>query len=110
MENHNWLIGDVELFQASGTVGRRSSGLLEQIPKPVTVGGDKRFDPLGLVAECRHLPVTPHKTTRRQRVSKVHWISTLGCVAYKLMRMRNPGRPSSSAVTQRRRVSSGASS
>jgi transposase len=138
VENRNGLIVDAEVFQASGTAERDAAlVMLEQIPgtQSVTVGGDKGFDTLGFVEECRNLCVVPHvaqndtrrggsaidgRTTRhsgyalsqrkRKRIEecfgwlktiaqmrkvrhrgvcKVHWIFTLACAAYNLVRMRN---------------------
>jgi len=63
VENRNGLIVDAEVFQANGTAERDAALImLEQIPgtKPVTVGGDKGFDTLGFVEECRNLRVVPH--------------------------------------------------
>ena len=54
---------NAEVFAANGTAERDAAlVMLEQIPgsQPVTVGGDKGFDTIGFVAECRHLQVTPH--------------------------------------------------
>ena len=138
VENRNGLIVDAEVFQANGTAERDAALImLEKRPgtQPLTVGGDKGFDTLGFVEECRNLGVVPHvaqnlgrrggsaidgRTTRhsgyalsqkkRKRieecfgwlktialmrkvrhrgVSKVHWIFTLACAAYNLVRMRN---------------------
>jgi hypothetical protein len=47
---------------------------------------------------------------RYRGVCKVHWIFTLACAAYNLVRMRNLTAAVPGGVTQSRRVSSGASS
>lgn len=64
VENRNGLIVDAEVFQANGTAERDAALIMmERLPgtQPLTVGG----------------------------VSKVHWIFTLACAAYKLARMEN---------------------
>jgi transposase len=63
VENRNGLIVDAEVFQANGTAERDAALImLAKLSgaQPVTVGGDKGFDTLGFVAECRNLRVTPH--------------------------------------------------
>jgi len=75
VENRNGLIVDAEVFQANGTAERDAALLMmERLPgtQPLTVGGDKGFDTRGFRGVC-----------------KVHWIFTLACAAYNLVRMRN---------------------
>ena len=63
VENRNGLIVSSEVFEANGTAERDAAlVMLEQIPgtKAITAGGDKGYDTLDFVAECRHLGVTPH--------------------------------------------------
>ena len=63
VENRNGLIVDAEVFQANGTAERDAAlVMLERRggTHSLTVGGDKGFDTLGFVEECRHLRVTPH--------------------------------------------------
>src|SRR5450432_3021012 len=63
VENRNGLIVDAEVFQANGTAERDAAlVMLEKLPgiQPLTVGGDKGFDPRDFVQECRNLRVTPH--------------------------------------------------
>jgi transposase len=70
VENRNGLIVDAEVFEANGTAERDAAlVMLEQIPgtQPVTAGGDKGFDTIGFVAECRHLHVTPHVAQNHER-------------------------------------------
>ena len=70
VENRNGLIVNAEVFEANGTAERDAAlVMLEQIPstKPVTVGGDKGYDTVDFVAECRHLRVTPHVAQNDQR-------------------------------------------
>jgi transposase len=62
-ENRNGLVVNAEVFQANGTAERDAAlVMLEQLAgeNRVTVGADKGYDTRGLVAECRHLKVTPH--------------------------------------------------
>jgi transposase len=62
-ENRNGLIVNTEVFQANGTAERDAAlVMLEQIPgiRRVTVGADKGYDTKDVIAECRHLKVTPH--------------------------------------------------
>jgi hypothetical protein len=70
VENRNGLIMSAEVFEANGTAERDAAlFVLEQIPgaKPVTLGGDKGYDTLDFVAECRHIWVTPHGAQNDQR-------------------------------------------
>jgi len=70
VENRNGLIVDGEVFEANGTAERDAAlVMLEQIPgtNQVTAGGDKGFDTIGFVAECRHLHVTPHVAQNHER-------------------------------------------
>ena len=70
VENRNGLIVLSEVFEANGTAERDAAlVMLEQIPgaKPVTAGGDKGYDTLDFVAECRHLGVTPHVAQNERR-------------------------------------------
>ena len=63
VENRNGLIVNTEIFEANGTAERYAAlVMLEKIPgrKRVTVGGDKGYDTMDFVAECRNLKVTPH--------------------------------------------------
>jgi transposase len=63
MENRNGLIVSSTVWEATGTAERLAAlAMLEQIPgaRRVTVGGDKGFDTVDFVAECRNLCVTPH--------------------------------------------------
>jgi transposase len=63
VENRNGLIVSSEVFEANGRAERDAAlVMLEQIPgtKAITAGGDKGYDTLDFVAECRHLGVTPH--------------------------------------------------
>ena len=63
VENGNGLIVDAELLQANGRAERDAAlVMLEQVSgtRRVTAGGDKGYDTADLVAECRHLGVTPH--------------------------------------------------
>ena len=70
VENRNGLIVAAEVFQANGTAERDAAlVLLEKLPgmQPVTVAGDKGFDTLGFVAECRKMRVTPHVAQNHKR-------------------------------------------
>ena len=70
VENANGLIIEAEVFQANGTAERDAAMImLEQIPgaHQVTVGGDKGFDTVGFVAECRNMHVTPHVAQNDKR-------------------------------------------
>jgi len=70
MENRHGLIVEAEAVPATGRAERDAAlMMLEQIPgtKGVTVGGDKAFDTLGFVAECRNLHVTPHVARNERR-------------------------------------------
>jgi len=63
VENRNGLIMDAELLEANGRAERDAALLmLEQVPGDhrITVGGDKGFDTVEFVTECRHMNVTPH--------------------------------------------------
>ena len=70
VENRNGLIVNSEVFEANGTAERDAAlVMLEKIPgaKPVTAGGDKGYDTLDFVAECRNLQVTPHVAQNHER-------------------------------------------
>jgi Transposase DDE domain len=63
VENRYGLIVNAELLEANGRAERDAALLmLEQVRGGgrITVGGDKGFDTAELVAECRHMNVTPH--------------------------------------------------
>jgi IS5 family transposase len=70
VENRHGLIVNTEVFAANGTAERDAAlVMLEQIPgtKQVTVGGDKAYDTVDFVAECRNLKVTPHVAQNLER-------------------------------------------
>ena len=70
VENRNGLIVSSEVFEANGTAERDAAlVMLEQLPgtKRVTAGGDKGYDTLDFVAECRNLQVTPHVAQNHER-------------------------------------------
>jgi hypothetical protein len=70
VENRNGLIVDAQVFQALGTAERDAAlSMLEKVPGTgwLTVGGDKGFDTLGFVAECRNLQVVPHVAQNHRR-------------------------------------------
>jgi transposase len=70
VENRNGLIVASEVFEANGTAERDAAlVMLEQIQgtKAITAGGDKGYDTLDFVAECRHLGVTPHVAQNDRR-------------------------------------------
>jgi transposase len=112
IENRNGLIVNTEVFEANGTAERDAAlVMLEQIPgtKQVTVGGDKAYDTVDFVAECRNLKVTPHvsqnlerpggfgwlktiallRKVRHRGIFRVGWVFTFAAAAYNLVRMRN---------------------
>ena len=63
VENRSGLIVNAEVLEANGRAERDAAlVMLEQIPGEgrITVGGDKGFDTVEFVAECRHMNVTPH--------------------------------------------------
>jgi transposase len=119
VENRNGLIVNSEVFEANGTAERDAAlVMLEMIPgtKPVTAGGDKGYDTLDFVAECRNLQVTPHvaqnherrggsaideRTTRHQgyRISQIKrkrieecfgWLKTIALLRKVRHRVRSP--------------------
>jgi hypothetical protein len=58
------------VFQANGTAERDAAlVMLEQVPgtKLVTVGGDKGFDTLDFVKQCRHMGIVPHLAQNQAR-------------------------------------------
>lgn len=70
VENRNGLIVKGEVFEANGTAERDAALLmLEKIPgtEPVTAGGDKGYDTVDFVTECRNLRVTPHIAQNHER-------------------------------------------
>jgi transposase len=70
VENRNGLIVNAELLQANGRAERDAALLmLEQLPgdQRLTVGGDKGFDTMEFVAECRHMNITPHVAQNEKR-------------------------------------------
>lgn len=70
VENRNGLIVKSEVFEANGTAERDAALLmLEKIPgtEPVTAGGDKGYDTVDFVTECRNLRVTPHVAQNHER-------------------------------------------
>src|ERR1035437_3204904 len=70
VENRNGLILSSEVFEADGTAERDAAlVMLEQLPgtKRTTAGGDKGYDTLDFVAECRNLQVTPHVAQNHER-------------------------------------------
>jgi transposase len=63
IENRNGLVVDAELLQANGTAERDAALLMaERIPGNgrATVAGDKGYDTRDVVAELRHMNITPH--------------------------------------------------
>jgi transposase len=103
MENHNGLVVEVMLTQATGTAEREAAlDMLERLPAQhrITLGADKAYDAAAFVEECRTMKVTPHvarrqtsnldgRTTRhlgyalsqraRKRVEEIFgWIKTVG--------------------------------
>jgi transposase len=103
MENRNGLVVDVSLTQATGTAEREAAlDMLDHVPGShrVTVGGDKGYDTVDFVTNCRTMRVTPHvaprqnskvdgRTTRhtgyqasqriRKRVEEIFgWVKTVG--------------------------------
>jgi hypothetical protein len=63
VENHHGLIVNAEVLEANGWAERDAAlVMLEQVPGDgrITVAGDKGFDTVEFVAECRHINVTPH--------------------------------------------------
>lgn len=70
VENRNGLIVNAELLQANGRAERDAAlMMLEQLPGDgqLTVGGDKGFDVVEFVSECRHMHVTPHVAQNKKR-------------------------------------------
>jgi transposase len=108
MENHNGLLVDFQLSQATGTAERDAvPGLIDQARergfRPETLGADKGYDTKACVADLRERKVTPHvaqntsgrrsaidgRTTRhvgyaisqriRKRVEEIFgWMKTVG--------------------------------
>jgi transposase len=70
IENRNGLIVNAELLEANGRAERDAALImLEQLPGDdrLTAGGDKGFDTVEFVAECRHMNVTPHVAQNHKR-------------------------------------------
>ena len=63
VENRNGLIVDSRVWEATGTAERYAAlEMLQALPGSgrVTVGGDKGFDTVDFVRECRNIWATPH--------------------------------------------------
>jgi hypothetical protein len=62
VKNRNALIVNTEVLEAKGTAERDAAGDAgtDSGNKAVTVGGDKAYDTVDFVAECKNIKVTPH--------------------------------------------------
>ncbi len=103
MDNREGLVVDVEITQATGTAERDTAlGMLQRVlgSRRLTVGGDKGYDTVDFVWDCRDMDITPHvaqkrrsaidrRTTRhegyrlsqrvRKRVEEIFgWVKTVG--------------------------------
>jgi transposase len=70
VENRHGIIVNAEVLEANGRAERDAAlVMLEQVPGDgcITVAGDKGFDTVEFVAECRHMNVTPHVAQNKAR-------------------------------------------